>query len=143
MQFGFTTENVKRAKAALLLYAVYRSRSKTSSLNGLETWNRFTSYIRGACLKSENTAQFINVFCKMSGVGSIKPLYLETDGGMMELSDGSVIMSDRLKEYKINIIEDDSLMQIFENEGQLLVMLIRERIQREKMEVVEDEETED
>lgn len=143
MQFGFITEDLKRAKAALLLYAVYRSRPKTSSLNGLETWNRFTSYIRGACLKSENTAQFINVFCKMAGVGSIKPIYLETDGGMMELSDGSLILSDRVKEYKIDIIEDDSLMPIFENEGQLLVMLIRERIQREKMEGVEDEETED
>lgn len=143
MQFGFITEDLKRAKAALLLYAVYRSRPKTSSLNGLETWNRFTSYIRGACLKSENTAQFINVFCKMAGVGSIKPLYLETDGGMMELSDGSLIFSDRVKEYKIDIIEDDSLMSIFENEGQLLVMLIRERIQREKMEGVEDEEAED
>lgn len=143
MQFGFITEDLKRAKAALLLYAVYRSRPKTSSLNGLETWNRFTSYIRGACLKSENTAQFINVFCKMAGVGSIKPIYLETDGGMMELSDGSLIFSDRVKEYKIDIIEDDSLMPIFENEGQLLVMLIRERIQREKMEGVEDEETED
>lgn len=143
MQFGFITEDLKRAKAALLLYAVYRSRPKTSSLNGLETWNRFTSYIRGACLKSENTAQFINVFCKMAGVGSIKPLYLETDGGMMELSDGSLILSDRVKEYKIDIIEDDSLMSIFENEGQLLVMLIRERIQREKMEGVEDEEAED
>lgn len=143
MQFGFITEDLKRAKAALLLYAVYRSRPKTSSLNGLETWNRFTSYIRGACLKSENTAQFINVFCKMAGVGSIKPIYLETDGGMMELSDGSLILSDRVKEYKIDIIEDDSLMSIFENEGQLLVMLIRERIQREKMEGVEDEEAED
>lgn len=143
MQFGFITEDLKRAKAALLLYAVYRSRPKTSSLNGLETWNRFTSYIRGACLKSENTAQFINVFCKMAGVGSIKPIYLETDGGMMELSDGSLIFSDRVKEYKIDIIEDDSLMPIFENEGQLLVMLIRERIQREKMEGVEDEEAED
>ena len=143
MQFGFITEDLKRAKAALLLYAVYRSRPKTSSLNGLETWNRFTSYIRGACLKSENTAQFINVFCKMAGVGSIKPIYLETDGGMMELSDGSLILSDRVKEYKIDISEDDSLMSIFENEGQLLVMLIRERIQREKMEGVEDEETED
>lgn len=143
MQFGFITEDLKRAKAALLLYAVYRSRPKTSSLNGLETWNRFTSYIRGACLKSENTAQFINVFCKMAGVGSIKPIYLETDGGMMELSDGSLIFSDRVKEYKIDIIEDDSLMSIFENEGQLLVMLIRERIQREKMEGVEDEEAED
>lgn len=143
MQFGFITENLKRGKAALILYAIYRSRPKSSSLNGIETWNRFTAYIRGACLKSENTAQFINVFCKMAGVGSIKPCFLESDGGMIEFSDGSIIIADRIKEYKIDLIEDDTLMNVFENEGQMLVMLIRERIQREKMEGVENEETED
>lgn len=143
MQLGFYTENSQRAKAALILYAAYRSRSKNSSLNGIDTWNRFTSYIRGACLKSETTAQFINVFCKMSDVGSIKPCYLETNGGMMMLQDGCLIQSSDVKEYKIDLFEDDSLMEIFEDEGQLLVMLIRERIQREKMEGISDEEIAD
>lgn len=142
MQLGFDTEELRRAKAALILYAVYRSRPSSSSLNGLETWNRFTSYIRGACLKSETTAQFVTVFCKMAGVGSIKPCYLITSGGMMTLPDGSIITSDRIKEYKINVLEDDSLMNIFEDEGQLLVMLVRERIQREKMEVDDNAEIE-
>ena len=57
MQLGFQTDSIQRAKAALILYAIYRSRPKTSSLNGLDTWNRFTAYIRGACLKSENTVR--------------------------------------------------------------------------------------
>lgn len=139
MQLKFATEDMKRAKAALILYAAYRSREKSSSLNGLETWNRFASYIRGACLKSTNTAEFVTHFCKMGGIGAIKPKYLETDGGLMELADGSFIQSDNVKEYKIDIIEDDSLLPIFENEGMLLTMLVRERIQREKMEGAEDE----
>lgn len=139
MQLGFATENEKRAKAALILYAAFRSRGKNSSLNGLETWNRFASYIRGACLKSENTAQFVSVFCKMADIGSIRPCYLETDGGMLIMRDGSIIQSKDVKEYKIDIMEDDGLMDIFENESQMLVMLIRERLQREKMEVSEDD----
>lgn len=143
MQLGFYTENRQRAKAALILYAVYRSRSKNSSLSGVETWNRFVSYIKGACLKSETTAQFITVFCKMADVGSIKPCYLETNGGMMILQDGSLIQSPEVKEYKVDIFEDDSLMSIFETEAQLLTMLIRDRIQREKMEGITDEEIAD
>ena len=139
MQLGFATENEKRAKAALILYAAFRSRGKNSSLNGLETWNRFASYIRGACLKSENIAQFVSVFCKMADIGSIRPCYLETDGGMLIMRDGSIIQSKDVKEYKIDIMEDDGLMDIFENESQMLVMLIRERLQREKMEVSEDD----
>ena len=139
MQLGFCTENRQRARAALILYAAYRSRSKNSSLNGVETWNRFASYIKGACLKSENTAQFITVFCKMADVGSIKPCYLETNGGMMMLQDGSLIQSSDVKEYKIDLFEDNSLMEFFENEVQLLVMLVRDRTQREKMEDIADE----
>lgn len=52
MLYKFNTDSVKHASAALLLYAMYRSRNKNSPLNGLETWDRFNSYIRGACLKA-------------------------------------------------------------------------------------------
>ena len=143
MQFNFTTDDELRAKAALLLYAAYRSRPQTSSLNGLETWTRFTAYIRGACLKSETTAEFITNFCRMAGVGSIKPRYLETSGGMIMLGDGSLVQSSDIKEFQTGIFEDDRLMRIYENEGQIVVMLIRERIQREKMEGIENEDFED
>lgn len=140
MQLGFQTDSIQRAKAALILYAIYRSRPKTSSLNGLDTWNRFTAYIRGACLKSENTAQFVDVFCKMAGVGSIRPKYMEMYGGMIELQDGTLLQSSGVKEYNPDLVEDDGLLPIIEREGQLLVMLVRERIQREKMEEAEDDE---
>ena len=143
MQFNFATEDELRAKAALLLYAVYRSRPQSSSLNGLETWNRFTAYIRGACLKSETTAEFITNFCKMAGVGSIKPKFLETSGGMIMLSDGSLVQSSEVKEFQTGLFEDNRLMRVYENESQIVVMLIRERIQREKMEGYADEEVED
>ena len=139
MQFGFTTESEKRGKAALILYACYRSRNKQSSLNGLETWNRFTSYIRGATLKSTNTAEFVSNFCKLGNIDSIKPKYLKDEDGLVMQPDGSVIVSADVKDFKIDIFEDDDLLSIFENEGMLLTMLVRERIQREKMEGTEDE----
>ena len=77
MYYQFNTDSLERAKAALILYAIYKSRNPSSSLNGLETWNRFTSYVRGACLKSANTAEFVNHLCKMAETGSIKPVYLK------------------------------------------------------------------
>ncbi len=143
MLFKFNTESELRAKAALLLYAAYRSRGQNSSLNGLETWTRFSAYVRGACLKSENTAEFITNFCKMSGVGSIQPRYLETNGGLIKLPDGTLVQSESIKEFQTGIFEDDRLMNVYENEGQIIIMLIRERIQREKMEGITDEEIAD
>ena len=139
MQYGFDTENLERAKAALILYAAYKSRNKNSSMNGVDTWTRFTAYVRGACLKSTNTAEFISKFCKMGGIDSIKPCYLSTDDGLVVMPDGSLIQSENVKDYKVSLFEDDSLMTIFENEGMLLQMLVRARIQREKLEGKDDE----
>lgn len=143
MQYGFNTDSMERAKAALILYAAYKSRNKNSSMNGTETWSRFTAYIRGACLKSTNTAEFTSNFCKMGGIDSIKPYYLSTDDGLVIMPDGSLICSDNVKDYKIGLLEDDTLMSIFENEGILLTMLVRERIQREKLEGAKTDEIED
>lgn len=139
MQLGFFTESEKHAKAALLIYAMYRSRDKASPLTGMETWNRAVSFIRGATLKSTTTAEFCNNFCHMAKIGSIKPKYLSTDGGMVVMADGSIIQSDNVRDYKLDLMQDDRLLPILENEGQFIVMLVRERLQREKMEETEDE----
>lgn len=135
MQFGFDTESEMRGKAALLLYAMYRSRDTNSALNGLDTWSRFASFTKGAALKSTTTAQFCDQFCRMSKVPSIKPGYLKSDDGMVMMPDGSIIQSPDVKDFKISIIEDNKLLPLFEKESQLLVMLVRERIQREKLNV--------
>ena len=139
MQFGFDTEDEMRGKAALLLYAMYRSRDNASALNGLDTWNRFASFTKGAALKSTTTAEFCDQFCKMSKVPSIKPRFLKSDDGMVFMPDGSIIQSEDVKDYKIGIIEDNRLLKLFEKESQLLVMLVRERIQRERLNMADGE----
>lgn len=140
MYYKFNTDDAERAKAALILYAIYRSRNASSSLNGLETWSRFATYIRGACLKSINTAEFIDNFCKMADVGSIKPKYLKCDDDLTMLSSGCIVQSDDVNDYKIEIFEDDSLFDLFEREGMLLTMLVRDRIEREKVEAINYED---
>lgn len=139
MQLGFDTNSVEHGQAALILYAMYRSRDKSSPLNGLETWNRFTSFIKGAALKSTTTAEFCTNFCHMAKIGSIKPCFLSTGNGLMQLPDGSIVQSDSIKDYKLGIIEENSLLKIFERESQYLVMLVRERIQRDKMNGIQEE----
>lgn len=75
----------------------------------------------------------------MANISSIKPRYLKDKSGLVLQPDGSLIVSDNVKDFKIDIIENDDLLPIFENEAMLLTMLVRERMQREKMEVIEDE----
>ena len=141
MYFNFDTDDLKRAKAALLLYAMYRSRDKNSPLNGLETWDRFAAFVRGACLKSYTTAGFVTEFCRKAKIGSVRPRYLSTGEPVKMPDSGNLIRADGVSDYRLSVIEDDSLLPLYAEESQYLIMLVRERIQREKMEGTEDEET--
>lgn len=139
MQYQFSTESLAHAKCALILYAMYRSRNANSPLNGLETWDRTAAFIRGAARKSTTTAEFVQNFCHMAKIESVRPNYLKTDSVVM-LQDGCLVESGNVKDYKLQIFEDNSLVQIFEREGLYITMLVRERIQREKMEGIENAE---
>lgn len=134
MQLKFDTDSINHARAALILYAMYKSRDKNSPLNGVDTWNRFGSFMRAACLKSRTTAEFVQEFCHKAKIQSVKPKFLSTDEPVIMPETGELIMSDSIKDYRLDIIGDDDLLPLFEREAQYLIMLIRERLQREKME---------
>lgn len=142
MLYQFDTESLSHAKAALLLYGMYRSRKKESPLNGLETWDRFQTFVRGACLKSSNTAEFVQAFCKKSKIDSIKPRYLSTGEPVVMPGTGELIMSTGMADYRLNILKDNSLLRLYNTESLYLIMLVRERIQREKLTATEEEDEE-
>lgn len=140
MLYQFSTDDLKRAKAALILYAMYRSRDKNSPLNGMETWNRCKTFMRAACLRSSTTAEFVDNFCQKAHIQSIKPKYLDTGEPVQVPGTFELIDSPDYKNYATQIIEDNELLPLFENESVYIIMLVRERIQRERMMEVEDDE---
>lgn len=142
MLLGFDTNSELHARAALILYAMYKSRDSKSSLNGVDTWTRFVSYIKGSMEKATNTAEFCDNFCEKAMVGSIKPRYLKVGDGPIILPTGELIQSEDFKDYQLDIFSDDRLTVLFEKETQLLAILVRDRIQREKLEVTEEEDDE-
>lgn len=142
MLYQFDTDSLSHAKAALLLYGMYRSRKKESPLNGLETWDRFQSFVRGACLKASTTAEFVQAFCKKAKIDSVKPRYLSTGEPVVMPETGELVMSDSLLDYRLRVLEDNNLLRLYNTESLYLIMLVRERIQREKFmpEEADDEE---
>lgn len=144
MLYQFDTDSLSHAKAALLLYGMYRSRKKESPLNGLETWDRFQTFVRGACLKASTTAEFVQAFCKKSKIDSVKPRYLSTGDPVVIPDTGELISSAGMADYRLGILADNDLLRLYNTESMYLIMLVRERIQREKfMPEVEDDEDED
>ena len=144
MLYQFDTDSLDHAKAALLLYAMYRSRKKESPLNGLETWDRCQTFVRGACLKASTTAEFVQAFCKKAKIDSVKPRYLSTGAPVVMPDTGELILSNSVADYRLGIMADNSLLRLYNTESLYIIMLVRERIQREKlMPEVEDNEDED
>lgn len=143
MLYQFNTDDTQRAKAALVLYAMYRSRDKNSPLNGMETWNRCKTFMRAACLRSSTTAEFVTNFCRKAHIQSIKPKYLNTGDPVRIPGTYDLISSSSYKNYATEIIEDNNLLKLYENEPVYIIMLVRERIQREKLTEVEEINEED
>lgn len=143
MLYQFDTDSLDHAKAALLLYGMYRSRPKSSPLNGLETWNRVQNFIRGAYLKSSTTAEFAQNFCHKAKIDSINLRYLSTDEPVVMPETGELIVSDHFVDYRLNILADNNLLRLYNTESIYIIMLVRERIQREKMTWQEDESNEE
>lgn len=144
MLYQFDTDSLSHAKAALLLYGMYRSRNQNSPLNGLETWDRFQTFVRGACLKASTTAEFVQAFCKKAKIDSVKPRYLSTGEPVVMPDTGELIVSGAVADYRLNILADNDLLRLYNTESLYLIMLVRERIQREKFAPeVEDDEDED
>lgn len=143
MLYQFDTDSLDHAKAALLLYGMYRSRKKESPLNGLETWDRFQTFVRGACLKSSTTAEFVQAFCKKAKIDSIKPRYLSTGDPVAMPDTGELVDSVNMSDYRLSIIADNSLLRLYSAESLYLIMLVRERIQREKFTMAEEDNEEE
>lgn len=144
MLYQFDTDSLDHAKSALLLYSMYRSRNQNSPLNGLETWDRFQTFVRGSCLKANTTAEFVQAFCKKAKIDSIKPRYLSTGDPVVMPDTGELVNATGVSDYRLGIIADNSLLRLYNTESLFLIMLVRERIQREKMTITEaDDEEED
>ena len=135
MLYNFSTDNVRYAKAAQLLYALYKSRDTSSPMNGVETWNRVEAYCKGACKKSRTTSEFVTKFKEMGKVGALKPKYManpEHKAHMLVMPDGTVLESDSIREFNAEILQDDDVRKTIETDYCLIVFLVRERIEREK-----------
>lgn len=122
---GFMTESEPHARAAAVLYAMYKSREPSSPMMGADTWKRFHAYAHGSAVKSTTMGEFVENFCHSGKVLAIVPKFLRPP-----LASDAPAAGDME-----NVFEDDELLPLIENETQYLTLLVRRRIQDEKLTV--------
>lgn len=77
MIFGFDTNNRDAATAALLVYAVYRSRDIGRFEIRFDMWDRIERAIKNAAKRAKTLPEFLEALKPRLACGALKPRWLE------------------------------------------------------------------
>jgi hypothetical protein len=140
MIYNFDTDKKERALAALLIYAIYKSRDQTRFKVSTKMWEQVTNFSKLAAKKSENLAEFLEYFRKPMKCTTVLPKYCLTEehkGVLKTDKNGSIIETsgEEMKSFLTSEIENSDEKKIISTiirETAFVIMLVRERIEIEK-----------
>jgi hypothetical protein len=139
MIYNFDTEEKSRAIAALLVYAIYRSRDTERFTVSTKMWDQITNFSKLAAKKSSNLAEFIELFKKPMRCDALKPKYCVTGNSkhLMILKEGELFESGtERREFITSLLEqanETKVLSLIINETSFIIMLVRERLESEKI----------
>lgn len=143
MLFGFQTENEIKAKAAMLIYVIYKSRDTKRGPSGLDMWGQIERFAKMAAKRSEGVDEFINVFKRKMACSTINPYWMKSDlpaANAVMLKGGTEIMSFEgggLRAFGLEIFEDEEkgreIVDCIYNKTQIIILLVRDRLERERI----------
>lgn len=140
MLFGFQTENEVKAKAALLIYVIYRSRNKERGPQGLDMWAQIERFAKASAKRADGIDDFVNAFKRKMACGTINPYYMREDviaaNAVIKDSGEIITFSENQRGFGLEIFEDDKqgreVVECIYNKTQNIILLVRDRLEREK-----------
>lgn len=147
MIHNFQTENKAKADAALIVYAIYRSRNKERGPSGLGMWGQIERFVKVSAKRSTTLGEFVDKFKRKMACDTISPAYTNSDddSDFAQLSDdGTIIVKNQEKRrnFMIDILSAEEphqkeVLKVLYKETQLIVLLVRARLEMEKLKVEE------
>lgn len=142
MIYNFDTSDENVATAAFLVYAVYRSRDIKRFKIAPEMWNTIERAVKSVAKRAEDMAEFIEKLKPKLACASIKPKWARTvpDGmiSMVQNPDGSLMeigQDQEKRQFMTDLIEDaddKAVLDVLYRKAAYTVLLVRDRIEREK-----------
>ena len=140
MIYGFDTTDEAAATAALVVYAIYRSRDKKRYKVSPSMWEQIERFIKSSAKRAETIPTFIEKFKPKVMCGTISPRWCEAgvmnDIGLVSMGDGSLlgVSDDDRREFLTPIIAkcNEPAVRWLYKEPSWIVLLVRERLEREK-----------
>lgn len=143
MIYNFDTDDQNAATAALLVYAIYRSRDKKRYKVSPEMWGQIERFAKASAKRAENLPRFMDSMMPRLCCPSINPKWMEVGikGAMLATQNsagGTEFMefpNEDRREFLTSVLNDaddgQTLNKLYK-ETQWVILLVRERLEREK-----------
>lgn len=141
MYYNFDTDEKHAAVAALLVYAIYRSRDSKRFKVSLDMWGMIERATKSASKRAGDLADFMEKLKPKLHCPTIQPRWAKTlpDGiiSMKMMDDGSVVqVEDRgRRQFLTDVLSEvnhRAVLDYLYRKTALIVLLVRDRIEREK-----------
>ena len=141
MLLGFQTENELKAKAAMLVYVIYRSRDMKKGPQGLDMWAQIERFAKASAKRADGIDDFVDAFKRKMACGTINPYWLRNDvtaANAMITERGEIMTlgGEKSRAFGTEIFEDEKqgreIVDTIYNKTQNIILLVRDRLEREK-----------
>lgn len=141
MIYNFDTHDPTASTAALLVYAVYRSRDKRKFKVSPEMWGQIDRFVKASAKRARNLPQFIDALMPKLCCPSINPHWMRIgmSGRMVDMGGGQfgefASTNADGREFLTAILETDSTLDVLNKlykETTFIILLVRDRLEREK-----------
>lgn len=142
MIYGFDCDDQPSATAALLVYAVYRSRDSKRFKVTPDMWGLIERSVKASAKRATSLPRFLETLKPKLSCATLSPKWMEVgmageltltpiqSGGFVQLADDS-----ERREFlsgPINDADDPAVIAVLYRETAWVILLVRDRIEREK-----------
>lgn len=140
MIYQFDTEDKSEAVAALMLYAVYRSRDSRRFKVTPDMWSKIERFVKASAKRSKNIPDFLESLKPRLSCGAIHPKWMEVGAvGLVGRKDGfghtEYIQRGDSREFLTGVLascDQKTVIKALYNHTTYVVLLVRDRLEREK-----------
>lgn len=140
MIYSFDTDDDSEAIAALLVYAVYRSRDMKRFKVTPDMWAQIERFVKASAKRAERLTQFLESLKPRMSCGTLNPKWMETGiKGLLPITDSAghvnYIESADSREFLTSILaiaDHKKVLNVLYRETTLVILLVRQRLEVEK-----------
>lgn len=141
MTYGFDTDDLDAATGALLVYAVWRSRDMRRFKVTPDLWSQIERFVKAAAKRAISLPRFLETLKPRLACGTIHPRWMEV-GITGELALGRYASGERVqlaaepqREFLTGVlarVQHRAVLDLLYRETAYLVLLVRDRLERER-----------